>query len=594
MKGLCMNQSELKKFAQNTRRKLLKQIGNRLDYVLNHDDPYLRAHEKEKSKIKGLLNKKGKEQLVEETAYIWFNRLTALRFMDNRRYNRILIVSPLEGESQPNILSKIKQGKFPEEISAVRQSVYDYIDGKIDTLNPDREAYKITLLAWCNYLGTTMPYLFEKIDDWAALLLPLDLLSEESIVTNIQRGIQKEDCKDVEVIGWLYQYYISEKKDEVFAGLKKNKKITKENIPAATQLFTPEWIVRYMVENSLGRLWLNNFPQSTLKGSMEYFVEADKEKDILKITDPEEIKVMDPSCGSGHILVYAFDILYKIYEEEGYTIADIPSLILKNNLFGVDIDDRAAALSAFALAMKARDKDRFFFDKSVVPNVIASREVAVSSGDVRGITFSQELKKSFEYLKDAKNLGSLIPVPGGIAGEIAALQEKIDGVSSDDFFERDKIDQLKIGLEQLEYLSSRYHCVITNPPYMGGKGMNSKLKSFVGKHFPDSKSDLFAVFMEKSLELSVKNGYMGMINQQSWMFLSSYEKLRKKIIRERTIVSMAHLGARAFNSIGGEVVQTTAFVIEKEYREEYEGAYIRLIDGKSEAEKERMFKEAIK
>jgi len=242
------------------------------------------------------------------------------------------------------------------------------------------------------------------------------------------------------------------------------------------------------------------------------------------IVGPEEIKVMDPSCGSGHILVYAFDILYRIYEEEGYTLSDIPSLILKNNLFGVDIDDRAAALAAFALAMKARKKDRFFFDEGVLPNVIASREVDVSSGDVRGITFSQELKKSFEYLKDAKNLGSLIPVSDGIVGEIAVLQEKIKDINSNDFFEKDKIEQLKTGLKQLEYLSPHYHCVITNPPYMGGKGMNSKLKDFVGKHFSDSKSDLFAVFMEKGLELCVKKGYMGMINQQSWMFLSSYEK----------------------------------------------------------------------
>jgi hypothetical protein len=439
----------------------MRQIESRLDYVFNHDDPYLRTHSREKKKIESLLQQKGKEQLLEETAYIWFNRLTALRFMDNRGYNRVRVVSPADGERQPLILAEIKHGRLPSEVKKAAGQIQDYINGRIETPDPDREAYKTALLEWCNHLGTSMPYLFDRIDDWAALLLPHDLL-------------------------------------------------------------------------------------------------------------------------------------YKMYEEEGYTIADIPSLIIKNNLCGVDIDDRAAALASFALAMKAREKDRFFFDKGIVPNVIASEEVDVNSGDIKGITFSSELGKSFDYLKDAKNLGSLIPVSGGITVEIAALKEELEGMSSDDFFEKDIIEQLKTGLKQLEYLSPHYHCVVTNPPYMGGKGMNPKLKDFVGKHYPDSKSDLFAVFMEKGLALSVANGYMGMINQQSWMFLSSYEKLREKLINENTIITMAHLGARAFDSIGGEVVQTTAFVIEREYRTGYKGAYIRLVDGKSEAEKAKMFKEAIK
>ena len=588
-----MNHSDLKKFAQGTRRKLKTQLESRLEYVLTHDDPYLRSHSKEKRIIEDLLEKKGKEQLLEETAYIWFNRLTALRFMDNRGYSRVKIVSPVEGESQPQILAEIKQGRFPKEIAAVSNEVGDLINGRVETHDPDREAYKTVLLAWCNYLGKSMPYLFKRIDDWAALLLPLDLLSGESIVADIQKGIPKEDCGDVEIIGWLYQYYISEKKDEVFAGLKKNKKITKENIPAATQLFTPDWIVRYMVENSLGRLWLGNNPESSLLGLMEYFVASEGGEKTLKISDPDEIRIMDPACGSGHILVYAFDLLFKMYEEAGYSLTEIPSLIIKNNLYGMDIDDRAASLASFALAMKARERDQFFFEKDVIPKVTASKEIDLDLDSVKAVSFSPALRRSFEYLKEAKNLGSLIPVPGEVTEEIEELRKMLKGKGPGDMYEEDEAEQLKAGLEQLEYLSPRYHCVITNPPYMGGKGMNQKLKDFVKKHYPDSKSDLFAVFMERGLELCVKNGYMGMINQQSWMFLSSYEKLREKIIDTTTIITMAHLGARAFDSIGGEVVQTTSFVIEKEHIPGYKGAYIRLVDGRSEAEKQRMFKEAV-
>ena len=557
-----MNHSALKKFAQNTRKKLITQIGVRLNYVLEHDDPYLRAHATEKQKITKLLQKKGREQLLEETAYIWFNRLTALRFMDNRGYNPIKIVSPAKGETQPQLLAEIKQGRMPSEIAGAAKEAGEYISGRISNPNPDREAYKTALLAWCNYMGKPMPYLFERIDDWAALLLPQDLLSEESIIADIQNGILPEDCKDVEIIGWLYQYYISEKKDEVFADLKKNKKITPENIPAATQLFTPHWIVRYMVENSLGRLWLNNFPDSPLRQSMEYFVEADKEKEFIKIRDPEEIKVVDPCCGSGHILVYAFDLLYKMYEEEGYSLKDIPALILQNNLYGMDIDDRAAALASFALAMKALEQDRFFLDKGILPQVMASQDVEVDTKAL-GIRLSFDLTDSFHYLKDAKNLGSLIPVTAGSMSEIDELRKELSAKKTDHLFEKEAMDELSIGLKQLEYLSTRYHCVITNPPYMGSKGMNQKLKDFVGKNYPDSKSDLFAVFMERNLKLAKDHGSIGMITMQSWMFLSSFEKLRKKLLKNTEIVTMAHLGARAFDTIGGEVVQTTSFVLRK-------------------------------
>jgi type II restriction/modification system DNA methylase subunit YeeA len=582
-----MNHTQLKRFAQNTRRKLISQISTRLDYVLHQDDPYLRSHQKEKKIIEGLLKRKGEVLLLEETAYIWFNRFTALRFMDNKGYNSVSIVSPEEGSSQPRVLADCKEGRIPTEISSVKDVVMGYLGGTVSVVDSDREAYKTILLAWCNYRGKAMPYLFEPIDDWAALLLPQDLLSVESVITDIQKNILPEDCKDVEIIGWLYQYYISEKKDEVFAGLKKKKKITPENIPAATQLFTPEWIVRYMVENSLGRLWLNNHPESGLRDEMKYYVEADKEKDILKIEDPEEIKMIDPSCGSGHILVYAFDLLYKIYEEEGFGPQDIAAEIIGNNLFGVDIDDRAAALASFALVMKACEVDRSFLEKDILPHIISSQNIEVDPKALE-LTLSRELTESFQYLKQAKNLGSLIPVKPEVVQEIGDLKEKLVKLSSSQmFWEYDKGEVLK-GLMQLEYLSPKYHCVVTNPPYMGSKGMNESLGDFVKKIYPDSKSDLFAVFMEKGFELSISKGYMGMINQQSWMFLSSFEKLRKKLIENQTIVCMAHLGPRAFDSISGEVVQTTSFIIKNKY-EDIEGQFQRLIDGKSEAEKETLF-----
>lgn len=581
-----MNHSALKRFAQETRKKLIRQISTRLDYILTQEDPYIRAHGREKQKIESLLDQKGREELLEETAYIWFNRLTALRFMDNRGYNPLGIVSPAAEESQPRLLAEIKEGRISQEIQYSSREILELIDGTVSVSNPDREAYKTALLAWCNYRGSTMPYLFERIDDWAALLLPQDLLSEDSVIHDIQENILPEDCKNVEIIGWLYQYYISERKDQVFAELKKKKKITPEKIPAATQLFTPEWIVRYMVENSLGRLWLNNNPQSSLKDSMKYYVETQAEAEFLKVKEPEEIKLLDPSCGSGHILVYAFDILYRIYEEEGYSPQEIPQLIIQHNLYGVDIDDRAAALASFALSMKAREKDRTFLESGVLPNVIASQNVEVDYSAIT-ITPSRSMQESLEDLKQAKNLGSLIPVDRSVWNEISSIKENLSSRNGDMHLQ-EKLEEWQTALTQLKYLSPRYHCVVTNPPYMASKGMNEKLKNFLGKKYSDSKSDLFSVFIEKGLEFSLLKGYLGMINQQSWMFLSSFKKLRSKIFEKECMMTMAHLGAHAFDSIGGEVVQTTSFVMKHGF-EDIEGCYHRLISGKNENEKELLF-----
>ncbi len=558
-----MNLNTLKKFAQEMRRDFIAQVGARLDFVLSHDDEFLRAHDQEKRKIIELVKTQGREALVDEAAYLWFNRLAAFRYMDARGYTSPRVLSPRPGESQPELLSEIKAGRAPRELKPLASRFEALLSGRIRSLQPDREVYKGALLATCNAWASAMPWLFARIEDWAGLLLPQDILSPDSLVAQMVAGLSEEDsAHGVEIIGWLYQFYISEKKDEVFAALKKNVKISKENIPAATQLFTPHWIVRFMVENSLGRLWLLNHPESRLKERMKYFVESDPEPDYLKVKDPTELKCLDPCCGSGHILAYFFELLYAIYEEEGYAPQEIPSLIVKHNIFGIDIDERAAELAAFTLAMVAREKDKRFFDRGIIPNVIAMRDIDV---DLRklNIRLSPALQESLELLKEGRNYGSLIPAPRGAGEEIAEVEAALQSHRLEDLFGSAERDDLGVAFRILKYLEPHYHVVVTNPPYMGTGNANPALKAFVTKNFPDSKADLFAVFMERCLAALLKKGYMGMINQQSWMFLSSFEALRKKLLEEDTIVVMAHLGAHAFETIGGEVVQTTTFVLKR-------------------------------
>ncbi len=391
-----MNLNTLKKFAQGARRKLMAEVGSRLDYLISHDDLYIRAHERELSDIRRQLEKKSREQVIEEVAYTWFNRIVALRYMDLRGYHKVRIVSPQTGQVQPELLFQIKRGRTPKEVQSL-QGVFDgYLDGTVHSDQPDREIYTAALLGICNDYSRTLPFLFRQVDAYMAVLLPTDLLSESSILSAVQGAIGEEDVADVEVIGWLYQFYISEKKDQVF-GRPKGEKIKKEDIPAATQLFTPHWIVRYMVENSLGRLWRNNRPDTGLKEQMEFYIEGDPEPEYLTIAGPEEITLLDPACGSGHILTYAFDLLYGMYEEAGYSAEEIPSLILTNNLYGIDIDTRAAELASFALTMKAREKDRFFFKRGVVPRVVAMEDVSVDLREA-GITMSPQLQEAFGYL----------------------------------------------------------------------------------------------------------------------------------------------------------------------------------------------------
>uniref|UniRef100_B3EKR0 site-specific DNA-methyltransferase (adenine-specific) n=1 Tax=Chlorobium phaeobacteroides (strain BS1) TaxID=331678 RepID=B3EKR0_CHLPB len=598
-----METLKLKRFAQYARRSLLEQVSAKLKLVLAENSAARRERAETVKKLEEAIKGHGKEQVIERVAYIWFNRFCALRFMDVNRYNRVNIVSPADpGQFQPEILAEAKMGHIDEEMvhDKVRQQIFALLDGKAPSRDPQGEAYRLLVVAACNFWNKAMPFLFQRIDDYTELLMPDDLLSGNSILAYTREAMTPDACEDVEVIGWLYQFYISEKKDEVFDGLKKNKKITPENIPAATQLFTPHWIVRYLVENSLGRLWLLNRPGSKLALQMDYYIKPEQaETDFLRISKPEEIKICDPACGSGHMLTYAFDLLYAIYEEEGYEPAEIPEKILTNNLYGIEIDERAGELAAFALTMKARAKQRRFFNKGVKPNICVLENVHFDEGELKNYMdfvgrdlFTAPLQTTLRQFEEADNFGSLIrPDVTDVDGMLRILESK--NVSGQLFISMTHQKVLQ-ALRQADYLSPKYHVVIANPPYMGGKGMNGRLAAWVKDNYPNTKSDLFAMFIERNLDLAQKHGAVAMITMQSWMFLSSYESLRVRILGQSTLLSMAHLGARAFDSIGGEVVSTTAFVLENSNRLDYKGDYLRLVAGNSEAEKNEAIREAVK
>jgi type II restriction/modification system DNA methylase subunit YeeA len=597
-----METSKLKKFAQFARRSLLEQVTAKLKLVLTDESPARRERPQAIKKLEEAVTDQGKEQIIERVAYIWFNRFCALRFMDVNRYNRIGIVSPAEGQFQPEILADAKMGHIDEEMvsESTCQRIFTLLDGKTPSQDPQGEAYRLLVVAACNYWYSAMPFLFERIDDYTELLMPDDLLSGNSILAYTREAMTLDACKDVEVIGWLYQFYISEKKDQVFADLKKNKKVTRENIPAATQLFTPHWIVRYLVENSLGRLWMLNRPNSGLIEQMDYYINPEEpETDFLRISSPEEIKICDPACGSGHMLTYAFGLLYAIYEEEGYEPADIPAKILTHNLYGVEIDERAGELAAFALTMKARAKQRRFFRKPVQPNVVILENVTFAESEMQDVAalvgkdlFTDELRETLSQFEQAKSFGSLI-VPR-LRNSTETLRILEAGGFHDDLLLKELQARVMTVLRMAEALSPKYHVVVANPPYMGSRSMNPEMTAWSKKTFPDSRADLFSMFMERSLALTEKHGFMAMVNMQAWMFLSTFEKLREKLLGSAAIASMAHLGTRAFDTIGGEVVSTTAFVFENAGKPEASGTYLRLVDGANEGVKSEAARQSAK
>ncbi len=596
-----MDTSKLKKFAQFARSSLIEQVDLKLDTVLAADSLARRESAEAVKALEKAISNNSREHVIERVAYIWFNRFCALRFMDVNRYTRVGGVSPAEGQFQPEILAEAKMGHIDEDMvpAAVRQEIQGLLSGRTPSRDPQGEAYRLLVVAACRDWHRNMPFLFQHIDDYTELLLPDDLLSGNSILAYTREAMTPDACESVEVIGWLYQFYISEKKDQIFDGLKKNQKITPNNIPAATQLFTPHWIVRYLVQNSLGRLWLLNRPQSRLAEQMEYYIPPEQpDTDFLKINGPEDIKVCDPACGSGHMLTYAFDLLYDIYEEEGYDPSEIPEKILTHNLYGIELDERAGELAAFALTMKARERQRRFFSKGIRPNICVLEKVEF---DDDGLTeymtavgkdlFTPDIRQTLQQFDEADNFGSLIPPKASnVADVLAALESKDMGSQ---LFLTDTHQRVLTALRMADYLNPKYTVVVANPPYMGGKGMNPRLSAWAKQNYKNSKSDLFAMFIERNLDMAVKGGVVAMITMHSWMFLSSFEALRSRILDQHTILSMAHLGARAFDSIGGEVVSTTAFVLENTHKPEYRGAYLRLVEGNSEAEKMELMAKAI-
>lgn len=572
-----MNTTALKNFATAARRSLIEQVAAKLAQVLAEGSRAQREHPKAIQSLQKALEEYGEEQLIERVAYIWFNRFCALRFMDVNRYTRVGVVSPVEGHMQPEILAEAKMGNIDEEQvpEPVRQRITGLLNHQITSEEGQLEAYRLLLVATCNYWNKAMPFLFQRIDDYTELLMPEDLLSANSILAHTREAMTESACEDVEVIGWLYQFYIAEKKDEVFESLKKRKKIEPESIPAATQLFTPNWIVRYLVQNSLGRLWLLNKPESPLAEQMEYYIPPEKpDSDFLKISSPEELKVCDPACGSGHMLTYAFDLLYSIYEEEGYSPSDIPELILTHNLYGIELDERAGELAAFALVMKARSRYRRFFRKQITPNICVLENVQFTEQELDEYTsmvgrdlFTAPLRETLQQFEEADNFGSLIQPA---LQDVATVRQRIEeqDLAGDMLLGPTHRNVLKV-LRMADYLAPKYHVVIANPPYMGGRGMNARLSKWAAENYPISKSDFFAMFIERGFELTPKLGYSAMVTMQSWMFLSSYEKLRHKILNEASIECLAHMA----NMVMGIAFGTAATVLKKGGNPASRGAY---------------------
>ncbi|WOC03863.1 BREX-1 system adenine-specific DNA-methyltransferase PglX [Providencia sp. PROV024] len=563
--------------------------------------------------------KLGYAQLIEQIAYTWFNRLCAIRYMEIHDYlgHGFRVLSHPDNPKGFEIIDHAQDAA--DELGLDRARI---IELKLAG-NKDEELYRELLLGQCHKLHEAMPFLFDALDDETELLLPDNLTRTDSILRGLVDSIPEEDWQQVEVIGWLYQFYISEKKDQVMG-----KVVKSEDIPAATQLFTPNWIVKYLVQNSVGRQWLQTYPDSAIKTQMEYYIEPAEQSDevnqqLKAITpesiEPETIKVLDPACGSGHILIEAYNVLKAIYEERGFRSRDIPKMILENNLYGLDIDDRAAQLSGFALMMMARDDDKRIFTRNVRLNVLSLQESnhidlptlwkalnlsgSWQSGTSQGL-FSDDnqdlssfnadnryqlLKRTLARFTQAKTFGSLIDVPSDEHEQLKELLSTlVELQESGDSMQKPAAKQLIEIVHQALVLSIRYDAVIANPPYMGSKGMNADLKDFTKTQYPNSKSDLFAIFMERAFTLLFRNGYNAQVNMQSWMFLSSYEQLRSSLLEEQTFITMAHLGPRAFSQISGEVVQTTAWVIKNNHVEKYQPIFFRLVDGNEEEKRKAL------
>lgn len=574
----------------------------------------------QRRKLVDQIHARGFEAVVEEVAYTWFNRICAIRFMEVNDYMypvRVRVLSSeKEGKNEPDVVTMAPDIDW-DFTDKEREEIIDAkMNNKLDDL------FRMFFIKQCNLLHEVLPGLFEETEDYTEMLLNISFTNEDDVIRMLVDGIDEKDFNiatvdengkaagQVEIIGWLYQYYNTEPKNKAFA---KKGKITKEEVPAVTQLFTPDWIVRYMVENSLGRMWVEGHPDDELKSKWKYYLdEAKQEESVQQELDkikaeyatlkPEDIKLIDPCMGSGHILVYAFDVFMQIYENAGWAQRDAAQSIIQNNIYGLDIDDRAAQLSYFAVLMKARQYDRRILTRGIEPNVYAVQESNdINRGQLKyfgaGLTDAEkdsvvsQMEGLLNTLNDAKEYGSLLNVEDYDWELLEKFLENTDTesqISFDTYGLDETAEQLKRLIRIGKVMAQKYEVVATNPPYAGTSNLSAKVNNFVKKNYPDSKADLFAVFIERCGEMLKKNGYQAMITQHSWMFLSSYEKLRDKIQRE-CIVNMAHLGARAFEEIAGEVVQTTSFVLRKKYVKKFRGVYSRLVDANNQYAKEELF-----
>lgn len=541
------------------------------DGFLLNQKLFSRRQMEQREKLVRKMRSIGYDQLIEEVAYTWFNRFIAIRFMEVNDYlpTGVRILSSLDKQKiEPDSITEVFS--IVDDLDLDLELVYRYQD-----LNNTEELFKYILVKQCNKLGEVMPVMFEKIEDYTELLLPDPLLAEGSVVRLLVSMIEEKDWHEhIEIIGWLYQHYISEKKEEVD---KLKGRIAKENLPAKTQLFTPKWIVMYMIENSLGRMGLSVLQDKSVTNDYTYYLEHNQKEDIVPLSyHLEEIRIMDPSMGSGHILVTAFDILYKLYQHAGYSERKIPQLIIENNLFGLDIDDRAAQLAYFSILMKARSYDRRILQKQLQVNITSIKETNESmkeafnylANDMSDSSLTNEVQYLYEVYQNGKEIGSLLNIREihieAIEVHLRELQTRV----TDDLFQEQYIhillDIMPGILKQTKILLHHYHVVCTNPPYLGGGKVSSVLSKYLATHYRESKRDLYTAFMEKCLSLTVTNGYTAMITQEPWMFAAAFDKFRYHLLQQAKIINLLHLGTRTFEEISGEVVKSTAFIMKKE------------------------------
>ena len=547
-----------------------------------------------------LIDELGYEAFLEREAYTWFNRFAGIRYMELHGYlpSRVRMFSAVDGSFDPECLRAVGELDLPE---LDRDRALDLAaEGK------DAELFRIILIAQCNQLADALPAVFDHVDDTDALMLPDGLLisGEHNVLQRLVTDIPEEAWNDAEILGWMYQFYNANLKADFF---KSKRKAAPEDIPPATQLFTPEWIVRYMVDNSLGRLWMLNFPDSRLRERanaenpadrlMEYYIEPDEEhEDVIQIAGPADITFCDPACGSGHILVYAFKMLMAMYEERGYREREIPELILTKNLAGMEIDERAAQIAQLALALCAREHDRRFFGRGIVADVCVLKNIELSTDELPESS-ALVINKHGDLLESLSHLGEIGSLLTVNEGELGCLRDDAEtcahvATETGDVLLANTAEKLAEARDVCETLSRRFDVVVANPPYMGSSSFNPFMSKWMKKHYPDSCKDLCTAFIERGYTLARDSGYAAMVTMQSWMFLGSFEKMRQSIIDEKTILTMAHLGPRAFDAIGGEVVSVTTDVLYNG-KAPMKGAYARLVDINGSEPKREKLLEAI-